>query len=65
MQHRFSLSTALRERVNLDREVTLVGSAGHVAIYDRSTWRAINADVESGGTDGLTLVDKIDSLGFL
>ncbi len=64
-QHRFSLSNALRERVNLDREVTLVGSAGHVAIYDRSTWRAINADVESGGTDGITLVDKIDSLGFL
>lgn len=64
-QNRISVSPRLRERVGLEREVTIVGSVTHAAIYPRDTWLALEADIEAEASEGAGLSDKFDELGFL
>lgn len=64
-QHRVAISTHLRDRVGLDREVAVVGQAGHVEIFPRDVWEAREAESLEGDEDGRTLTDKFDDLDFL
>lgn len=64
-QHRIVLGARLREKAGLGREVTIVGSGSHAAIYPRETWTRMELALEAGPSDGPTLADKINSLDFL
>lgn len=64
-QHRIVVNARLRARVGLEREVSIVGSGSHAAIYPRSTWAEIEAEATAPDADGLTLTDKINALDFL
>jgi MraZ protein len=63
-QNRIGIPTRLRQRVGLDREVTIVGSGSHAAIYPRDVWAALENRVEAA-PDGRTIEDRFASLGFL
>jgi len=43
---RISLPEAARNRVNLDREVTIVGDDDHLTIWDRQTYAEYQVDVD-------------------
>ena len=64
-QHRVSISSKLRERVQLGREVTVAGQGSHAAIFPREVWYASEAESEEPDESGLTLADKFDVLDFL
>jgi MraZ protein len=64
-QHRIVVGSRLRERVGLEREVSIVGSGSHAAIYPRSRWAAIETEAVAPDDDGVTLLDKFNSLDFL
>jgi len=64
-QHRIAVNPRLRGKVGLDREVTIVGSSSHAAIYDRARWAQIEADAMGPDADGRTIADKINDLDFL
>jgi MraZ protein len=64
-QYRITVNPRLRQKVGLDREVTIVGSGTHLAIYARDAWAAIEADVLEPDESGRTLEDKFDGLDFL
>jgi MraZ protein len=63
-QNRIGIPPRLRQRVGLDREVTIVGSGSHAAIYPREAWSDLEARVETA-SDGRTIEDRFASLGFL
>jgi MraZ protein len=66
-QNRISLGPRLRNRAGLVRDVTLVGSGSHVAVYARDTWAQLEASIEAPveGAEHAALVDKIQELDFL
>ena len=64
-QHRVTVSSQLREFLGLQREVTIVGSGGFAAIYDRSVWAARQSETLSRNEQGQTLADKFNRLTFL
>jgi MraZ protein len=64
-QHRIVVNARLRTKVGLEREVSIVGSGSHAAIYPRATWAQIEAEATAADADGLTLVDKFNALDFL
>lgn len=64
-QHRISLGTNLRAEVGIDREVTVVGSGSHAAVYARDRWTSLKDAAMAPEDDGRTLSDKIADLGFL
>jgi MraZ protein len=66
-QHRITLSPRLRDKAGIERDVTLVGSGSHVAVYPREVWAGIEAAVEAPapGADQAALVAKIHELEFL
>lgn len=64
-QHRIALGSRLRSRVGLEREVSIVGSGSHAAIYPRDAWARIEEQAAAPDADGETLVDKFRGLGFL
>ncbi len=64
-QHRIVIGARVRERVGLVKEVTIVGSGSHAAIYPRDVWAQIEAETNQAGPDGRTLTQKINELGFL
>ena len=43
---RIGLPEKLREKVGLDREVTVVGNWNHLEIWDRAKWEAVDAESE-------------------
>ncbi|MEI2699313.1 MAG: hypothetical protein V9E94_13605 [Microthrixaceae bacterium] len=64
-QNRIVLNAKIREKAGLGREVTIVGSNSHAAIYPRAEWSRLEATVEAPDADGRTLADKINDLDFL
>ncbi|MFM7063613.1 MAG: division/cell wall cluster transcriptional repressor MraZ [Actinomycetes bacterium] len=64
-QHRISIGAKLRTEVGIDREVTIVGSGSHAAVYARSKWDAFEAGAMAPDESGRSLADKIADLGFL
>lgn len=64
-QHRIAMNSRLRSTVGLEREVSIVGSGSHAAIYPRPVWREIEARATAADADGLTLADKFRELDFL
>ncbi len=48
-QNRVTIPARLREQVGLEREVALIGMGGHIAIYSRDVWHAIERDLAGGG----------------
>ncbi len=64
-QNRIVLSAKIREKAHLEREVTIVGSNSHAAIYPRDAWNRLEAAIEAPDADGRTLADKINDLDFL
>lgn len=66
-QNRITLGQRLRDKTGIDRDVTLVGSGTHVAVYAREAWARIEDAVEAPaeGVDHASLVDKIQELDFL
>ena len=64
-QHRVGLGAKLREVAGLEREVTIVGSGTHAALYPRAAWAAVEVEANAPDESGRTLVDKFDSLDFL
>ena len=61
-QNRIIIGPKLRQRAKLDKEVTIVGSVTHAAIYDRMAWQAIETTMES---DSSSLDDKFAQMGIL
>jgi MraZ protein len=58
-QHRVSIPSDLREEVGLAREVTIVGSTDHAAIYARDAWAEVRARMSRPvDTGGVPLRDK-------
>ncbi len=64
-QHRIAVNGRLRDKAGLGREVTIVGSGSHAAIYSRDRWAQIEADALAPDDDGRTIADKFDELDFL
>ena len=64
-QNRIGVSQRLRDKVGLEREVTIVGSVSHAALYSREAWAEVQAAIESPADDGSTIVDKFSELEFL
>lgn len=64
-QHRIVLNARLRAKAHLQREVTIVGSGTHAAIYPRAEWNRLEELAEGPDESGLTLADKIDTVDFL
>ena len=64
-QNRIGVSQRLRDKVGLDREVTIVGSVSHAALYPREAWSALETAIESPADDGSSIVDKFSELEFL
>ncbi len=64
-QHRIVLNARLREKARLGREVTIVGSGSHAAIYPRTEWDRLEAAAEAPDAEGRTIADKIEELEFL
>jgi MraZ protein len=64
-QHRIVVNARLRAKVGLEREVSIVGSGSHAAIYPRDAWGRIEAEATAADAEGLTLVDKFNALDFL
>ena len=64
-QHRIAVNPRLRTKVGLDREVTIVGSSTHAAIYDRAKWAGVEAAAMGPDEDGRTIAEKINDLDFL
>lgn len=64
-QHRIVVNSRLRARVGLEREVSIVGSSSHAAIFPRATWAQIEAEATAPDDDGVTLNDKFNALDFL
>ncbi len=64
-QHRVSIGQKLRNRVGLDRDVTVVGQGGHAAIYPRHVWEAREVESTQADESGVALDDKFDHVGFL
>ncbi len=48
-QNRVTIPARLRDRVDLGREVALIGMGTHIAIYPRDAWLAIESDMAGGG----------------
>lgn len=64
-QHRIAVNPRLRNQVGLTRDVTIVGSSSHAAIYDRAAWAAIEAAAMGPDQTGRTIADKFNELDFL
>ncbi|CAN5533932.1 division/cell wall cluster transcriptional repressor MraZ [soil metagenome] len=64
-QHRIAINSRLRGKVGLGREVTIVGSGSHAAIYARDVWAAIEEDALAPDESGQTIADKFNDLDFL
>ena len=64
-QNRIGVSQRLREKVGLERDVTIVGSVSHAAIYPRDEWTRVEAAIEAPSDDGRSIVDKFSELEFL
>jgi len=65
-QHRIAVNPRLRDKAGLGREVTIVGSSSHAAIYSRDAWAALEAaELGPDPDDGRTLIEKFDALDFL
>lgn len=64
-QNRIGVSQRLRDKVGLQRDVTIVGSVSHAAIYPREAWGRLETTVEAPSDDGTSIVDKFSELGFL
>jgi MraZ protein len=64
-QHRIVVNARVRAKAGLGKEVIIVGSGSHAAIYPRDTWAEIEAEVTGPDAEGLTLTDKINALDFL
>ena len=63
-QHRIMVNQLLREQLHLDREVTIVGTRTHLAIYPRTGWADVRARAFEPADDGRSLIDKFARLGF-
>jgi MraZ protein len=64
-QHRIAVNPRLRNKVGLEREVTIVGSGSHAAIYARDAWAMLEDDAMAPDEDGRTIADKFNDLDFL
>jgi MraZ protein len=64
-QNRIGISQRLRDKVGLDRDVTIVGSGSHAALYAREAWRVLEESIEESAEDGTSIVDKFSELEFL
>ncbi len=64
-QNRIGISQRLRDKVGLDRDVTIVGSGSHAALYAREAWRVLEESIEEPAEDGTSIVDKFSELEFL
>jgi MraZ protein len=64
-QNRIVLNARVRARAGLGREVVIVGSGSHAAIYPRDAWARIEDEANAPDDEGRTLADKINSLDFL
>ena len=58
-QHRIVLNQRLRERAGLEREVSIVGTGTHAAIYPSDVWDRLDSDE----ADDQTLADKLEAVG--
>ena len=61
-QHRIIIGQRLRQRARLGKDVTIVGSVSHVAIYDRDAWNGVEASMEA---EASTLDEKFARAGIL
>lgn len=64
-QNRIGLSSRLRAKVGLDRDVTVVGSGNYAAVYARDEWNSLEARMEEPDENGATIVDRFARLEFL
>lgn len=64
-QHRVPLGRQLRETLGLEKEVTIVGSLSHAAIYPRDRWHQLMRDVQLPDETGMSLNEKVDEFDFL
>ncbi len=64
-QNRIGVSQRLRDKVGLVRDVTIVGSVTHAAIYPREAWGRVESEIEAPDDDGRSIVDKVAGLEFL
>ena len=64
-QNRIGVSQRLRDKVGLERDVTLVGPATHAALHPREAWSRVAAPIEAPADDGTSIVDKFSELEFL
>ena len=64
-QNRIGVSQRLRDKVGLERDVTIVGSVTHAALYPREAWSRVEAAIEAPADDGTSIVDKFSELEFL
>ena len=63
-QHRIMVNPLLREQLGIEREVTIVGTRSHFAIYPRDRWASVRQRAFVPADDGRTLIDKFAALGF-
>jgi len=61
-QNRVMLPARLRAEVGLDKEVSLVGMGGHVAIYSTEAWHALEARLRGGDEHRPPLNDRLAEL---
>jgi MraZ protein len=64
-QNRINVPGRLRQKLGLDRDVTLAGAGSYVALWDRRAWDDLERRVERPTDEGVSLADRFDSLGFL
>lgn len=64
-QHRVPISRKLRDKIGIEREVAVVGSLSHVAIYPRDRWEQVEDDMLGPDETGLDLKEKVRGFGFL
>lgn len=64
-QHRVPLGRQLRETLGLEKDVTIVGSLSHAAIYPRERWHRLMSEVQERDDTGLSLNEKVDEFDFL
>jgi MraZ protein len=58
-QNRVTVPARLRQRAGLDREVAMIGMGGHIAIYPRDVWLALEDDLSAGGDLDDRLADAL------
>ena len=64
-QNRICLPQRLRDRTELGRDVTLVGSIRYFAVFSNEEWARREAAVEAKAETGPSIADKFRSLEFL